>query len=166
MPGVYGIDCSIKTMEAIYGVDINYYVRINFSTVISLVETIGYIEVDNPVAFTDKGYDFHLGKLRLNAPMTLLYARQRHAFEDSDIQRGANQQQVIKGVINRLTEPMMITKIESIISVVSRLVDTNVSGEDLMALIRKQIQSNKDWDRKFIYDYRNRRYEGHVQHGV
>ncbi|OGS55064.1 MAG: hypothetical protein A2Y20_01270 [Firmicutes bacterium GWF2_51_9] len=82
----------------------------------------------------------------MNSAEALTFSRERHAFESGDIQRGLNQQEVIKGIINKLLTPSTFTKIEGIIKAVGNSVDTNITTDDLSKLIKKQINNNKAWD--------------------
>ena len=56
--GVYGIDVSIGTLEDLYDIEIDYYVRVNFDSLIKMVDALGGINVDSEYAFKSGGYSF------------------------------------------------------------------------------------------------------------
>jgi LCP family protein required for cell wall assembly len=143
--GVYGMDCAIKTMQNLLDVKINYYAEVNFETVTKLVEVIKPVPVISEFAFDYQGCKFLKGLNQLNGVCALVFARERHAFTSGDQQRIKNQQEVMKGIFKRILQPMMLTKIESIIRSVEGTVKTNMTGDDIFALVRKQILNNRDW---------------------
>jgi len=145
--GIYGVNCTVKTIEELLGIRVNYYVRVNFTSLIKIVNVIGNIDVYSKYAFTtEDGTHFNSGMNSLNATETLTFARARHQFESGDIQRGLNQQEVIKGLISKLTSPASFTKIDGIISATSKSIDTNMPIEDVSILIKKQLGNNQPWE--------------------
>lgn len=145
--GIYGVNCTVKTIENLLGIDINYYVRVNFTSLTKLIDVIGNINVYSKYSFTtEDGTHFNSGMNSLNSAEALTFSRERHAFESGDIQRGLNQQEVIKGIFNKLITPSTFAKIEGIIKAVGKSIDTNVTTDDLSKLIKKQIDNNKAWD--------------------
>jgi len=143
--GMFGISCSISTVENLLGIKVNYYARANFSTVVSVVGTLGGVTVNNEYDFNSYNIHFAKGLITLNQQSALAFARERHAFALGDVQRGKNQQELIKGIINKVTEPATLTKIEGIISDVAYSVDTNMTSKEVLSLVRMQIQNNKAW---------------------
>jgi len=150
--GVYGVDCTVKTVENLFDIKINYYVKVNFTAFLNIVKVLGKIDVYSKYAFTTtkyvsyiKHYTFKEGMNTMNAEQALFFARERHAFVESDIQRGLNQQEVIKGIINKIIEPATLLKIESLVSVASKSVVTNMPIESVMNLVQNQISNNTPW---------------------
>jgi LCP family protein required for cell wall assembly len=144
--GIYGITCTVKTIENLVGIDINYYVRINFTSFLNIIDVIGKIDVYSKYTFTtDGGYSYKEGMNLLNAEWALQFARERHSFASGDIQRGLNQQEVIKAVFNKLIQPSSLLKIEGIIKSTGKSVDTNLSTKDISLLVKKQIENYKPW---------------------
>ena len=144
--GNFGINCTVKTIEKLMGIDINYYIRVNFSYVIKIINVIGDIQVYSKYAFSTIGYHFTTGMNTLNADETLAFSRERHSFASGDIQRGLNQQEVIKGMINKLVQPASLLKFDAIVNATSKSVETNLSVSDFSTLIRNQIANNKPWE--------------------
>jgi len=144
--GMFGISCSISTVENLLGIKVNYYARANFTTVVSVVGTLGGVTVYSEYAFDSYYMHFNKGMIKLNQQSALAFARERHAFASGDEQRGKNQQELIKGMFAKLTSLSTLTKIDGIISATSKSIDTNMSTNELSKLIKKQLDSNKPWE--------------------
>jgi polyisoprenyl-teichoic acid--peptidoglycan teichoic acid transferase len=145
--GIYGINCTVQTIENFVDIDINYYVRMNFTSFIKIIDVIGDIDVYSHYNFTDMTgvYNFKKGINKLGAEEALIFARERKAFEGGDVQRGLNQQEVIKAVIKKLISPNTLTKIDRIVSSVAKSIDTNLDPADMQKLIALQIDKGIDW---------------------
>lgn len=140
-----GVNCIIGTLEKVFNIDIDYYLQMNFSSFKNIVKALGTITVNNAQAFTEdvsgKNYRYEKGIIELDSERALYFARQRHGFLMGDLQRVKNQQEVIKGIIAKMTELSTLTKIESIVSAVQGSIDTNMLPAEVMALARTQIQN-------------------------
>ncbi len=144
--GIYGVNCTVKTIENFLDIDINYYVRLNFTSFIKIIDVIGNIDVYSKYAFTtENGYIYKSGMNTLNSQKALTFARERHAFEEGDVQRGLNQQEVIKAVIRKLISPSTITKIDKIVNSIAKSIDTNMDSESVQKLIALQLDKGIDW---------------------
>lgn len=86
------MNCTIASVENFFGIDINYYARVNFSSLEKIVNALGQITADNPRAFTAvNGMHFDKGRVTLNGVQALAFARERYAFTDGDFERGRDQ---------------------------------------------------------------------------
>ena len=146
--GVYGIDVSIGTLEDLYDIEIDYYVRVNFDSLIKMVDALGGINVDSEYAFKSGGYSFKKGINQLNGAQALAFSRERYAFASGDNQRGKNQMAVIKGMIEKAMSPAIITNYSKIMDGLSESFETNMSPNDMTSLIRMQIDDMSPWDIK------------------
>lgn len=146
--GIYGIDCTVETVENYFDVDINYYMRVNFSSVVDIVNALGGITVDNPVAFTasDGTYSYPAGQVEMDGEMALRFARERYNLSGGDRDRGKNQMRVITGIINKAISPAIITRYTSILDAVSGSFQTNMSNSEMTSLIKMQIDDMSGWD--------------------
>ena len=144
--GVYGIDKSVGTLEDLYGVPIDYYLRINFDTVINLVDLVGGIDVDSDYSFSAGGYSFHQGVNHLGGTQALAFSRERHAFAGGDRVRGENQERVIEALIKRMSEPSQLVRFSSILSTMSTGLQTSMPTEKMMALVNQQLSSGRSWN--------------------
>ena len=140
-----GVNCIIGTLEDTFNVKIDYYLQMNFSSFKGIIKALGSIQVNNAQAFTEDisglKYHYEQGIIELDSQRAIYFARQRHGFLLGDLQRVKNQQEVIKGIINKITDISTLTKIESIVSAVQGTIDTNMLPEEIMALARMQIQN-------------------------
>lgn len=148
--GVYGIQSSILSLEDFMDVDINYYTRVNFSSLISLVDELGGITIDNPHAFqtNDGTYHFPEGLITLTGDSALSYVRERYNLPDGDFSRGENQQRVLEALIRKALSPEIIKNYASILNVLSDSVVTNISPQQIMKLATYQISENPSWEIK------------------
>lgn len=148
--GIYGIDASMRTLGELYETDINYYARLNFTSLIDIVDTLGGIDVYSELAFTtskDSEYimDVQEGYNHFNGKETLAFCRERHNLPDGDNQRGKNQQAVITAMLKKCLSPTMLLKANTIMEQVSKDVETNMTQEQINALIKYQLNSNATW---------------------
>ena len=148
--GIYGVDVSVDTLEAIYGIDIDFYARINFTSMIDIVDILGGIDVDSDVAFTTGNeagtvVEITEGINHLDGEQALAFCRERKAFLDGDNQRGRDQQKAITAIIQKMISPTMIVKASSILDSVASNVDTNMQLNQVKALIKQQLKDSADW---------------------
>ena len=148
--GTYGIDVSMETLGALYETDINYYVRLNFSSLIEIVDILGGVDVYSEYAFTtgwESGYEMEVqqGINHFDGKQALAFSRERHALEGGDNQRGKNQQAVITAMLKKVLSPTMLLKANSIINQVSQDVETNISQGQLNSLVKSQLKSGAKW---------------------
>ncbi len=145
--GIYGINCTVQTIEKFLDIDINYYVRLNFTSFINIVDAMSGVRIYNEMAFVSHdGITFEKGNLDLDGTQAYHYVRERKAFEGGDGQRIQNQQKVLTAMIKKMLSPVMLTKIERIIGIVSKNIDTNISSTEISKLIKLQIEKGIDWE--------------------
>jgi LCP family protein required for cell wall assembly len=144
--GLYGVDMSVNTIEDLYGIDIKYNVRINFSSLESMVNTLGGVDVDSAYNFSAGGYTFNQGVNHLDGKQALAFSRERHSFEGGDRTRGENQMQVIKAIISKISSPATILKYQQILGSLQGTFQTNMSTDDLTTLVRNQIDTLSKWN--------------------
>ena len=139
--GIYGIDMSRQTLGDLYGVEIPYYVRLNFTSLVKMVDVVGDITVNSDYAF----HSFQAGKNTLDSKRTLEFARERYSFSDGDRQRGRNQQKVIEAIVAKMSEPRNLTRYNAILSTLQSSLQTNMSQEAIASLIKMQLNDFKGW---------------------
>ena len=150
--GIFGVDCTIETMENYLDIDLNYYVRVNFSSVVNIVDALGGITVNSPYAFTTLHgkYEIKQGENQLNGEETLGFVRERYSFADGDRERSRNQMRVMEAMIDKALSPQIITNYANILSAVSDSFQTNMSTEEMTSLIKQQLNDMSSWDIKQI----------------
>lgn len=143
--GLYGIDRSEKTLEDLYGIDINYNVKINFTSLEKIVNTVGGIEVESEYNFSSGGYTFVQGMNQLDGKQALAFSRERYSFDAGDRTRGQNQMRVLTALINKISQPSVIVKYQDILGSLNGVFQTNMSTQDITGLIRGQLDSMAKW---------------------
>ena len=148
--GLYGIDMSIETIEDILDEKIDYYVRVNFTTLISLVDAIGGIDIYSDTefrAYTNRSCYYKVGTIHLGGDCALAYARERMAYIDGDRHRVKNQQDVISAIIKKaLSSRTLITKYTNILESMGNSFQTNMPTQNIYDLINKQLDSMPNWN--------------------
>ena len=139
--GIYGINTVVQTIEDLFGIDINYYIRVNFTTVESLVNTIGPIEIYSDKAMSLDGCKYVVGTNTVNGKCALRFARERHSYVEGDNHRIKNQQEVIKGIFNKLSKSaMVVTDYTSILDSLDGKFATNMDMKDITAFIKYELE--------------------------
>lgn len=146
--GVWGVDETINTVEDWLDTDIDYYIRVDFSMLIDIVEAIDGIDVYSDYTFKSSLRDYHYKKgwNHLGGWKALYFARERHAFEDEDQQRILNQQKVMKACIRKVTSSKtLLTHYADLLDVVKDEMETDMSSEEMAALVRMQLNDMSKW---------------------
>lgn len=148
--GIYGIDKSIKTLEEFYNVDIDHYLRVNFNTLIKVVDVIGGIDIYSDKAFTahtNRSVKVKKGWNSFNGTEALAYSRERYAYVTGDHHRGANQQQVITAIIEKVSKSeVLISKYNSILNALDGSFQTDMSTSMITSFIKYQLDKMPEWD--------------------
>ena len=145
--GLYGVDTSIKTLENLLDTPINYYIKVNFSSVIDIIDAIGGINVYSDYSFTSiDNYNYTEGYNKLNGEEALSFARERKAFIEGDRQRVRNQQIVFKAIFDKCTSKEIITKYNKLLDSLMGSFVTNMKTSRITSLVRNQLNNNKSWN--------------------
>jgi LCP family protein required for cell wall assembly len=148
--GIYGIDMSEQTMEDLYGAPIDYYMRVNFASLTSIVDTLGGVDVYSDYAFNAGGYSFTVGNQHVNGKQALAFSRERHAFKDGDQQRGKDQQRVIEAIIRKLSTPETLVNYQKVLASLNGTFQTNASTADITTLMSQQLDDPRKWQTESI----------------
>ena len=150
--GNSGVQYSMKALSDLYGIDIDYYFKINFTGCVKLVDALGGITINSSVEFTngweasENTYHFVVGPNECDGEKTLAFVRERKAFSDGDMQRGKNQQAAITGMIDKATSPAILASYTSVLDAVSNMMITNMPTETITGLIKSQIADSTPWN--------------------
>lgn len=150
--GIYGADTTKDTLENLLDIDINYIFRVNFSSMIDIVDALGGIDIDVAEGmavsrfYSDSTLEgVHEGQNHLNGKRALAYSRERKAYLDGDVQRARNQQQVLQAMFKKASSPEIITKYSNILKAVSKAFDTNMTTKEITSFIKYQLQASPSW---------------------
>ena len=144
--GIYGVDVSIGTLEMLYGIDIDYYFRVNFAGFEKIVDSLGGITVNSDYAFSTSKGNFQKGENYLNGEQALSFARERKSFSEGDRQRGKNQMAVIKAVINKAMSPAILNNYSGLMESVSGSFETSMPYDVIAELVRDMLDKGGSWN--------------------
>ena len=151
--GIYGVGCSLSAVEDLLGIDMNYYVKVNYSTVEKVVDSIGGIDVKSDYEFDTHGmkahYHFKKGKNHLDGKHALAFARERKSFPDGDIQRNRNQAKVMAAMLKKASSSRTILmNATSILNNTKDYMRINMTEKEIKTLIKHQIAMTPKWSIK------------------
>ena len=141
--GIYGVETSEQTLENLYGIKIDYYARINFTSFLKLIDQLGGVTVHNDQAFTSLHgkFDFPVGDIQMNSEQALGFVRERYSLDGGDNDRGKNQEKVISAIVNKLASLNTVSNFTSIVNNLQDSVQTNMSLDTINALANTQLDS-------------------------
>ena len=144
--GNYGIDTSIATIEDLLGIQINYYFKVNFSSLVNIIDALGGVEVYSEYYFQSyNGYNFSKGYNSVDGKAGLSFVRERKTFAEGDNQRGKNQQAMIEAIFRKCTSPSIITKYNSLLNSLKDSMITNMPMKSITKLAKMQLKDNASW---------------------
>lgn len=148
--GKYGIDVSMDTLEMLYGINLDYYFKVNFSGFEGIIDALGGIEVDSKYEFSSKISDhpihYNKGINHLNGEEALYYVRERYSFPNGDFQRGIHQMQVIQAVMDKVLSPTILVRYASMMDAMADCFRTSVPSDLIAALVRDQLGNGGNWN--------------------
>lgn len=139
--GIYGVETSEQTLEDLYGIKIDYYARINFTSFLKLIDQLGGVTVHNDQAFTQGKFDFPVGDIQMNSEQALGFVRERYNLDGGDNDRGKNQEKVISAILNKLASLKSVSNFTSIVNNLQDSVQTNMSLNTINDLANTQLDS-------------------------
>lgn len=142
--GLAGVENSVKTLENFLGIDINYYARVNFTSLIQMVDALGGIEVYSDQDIPKLG--IHEGINDMDGKKALSFSRERYSYKNGDNHRVQNQQKVLEAMINKMMSPAIITNYSSILDHIDGCFETNMTSDEITSLIKMQLSDMSSWD--------------------
>ena len=144
--GTYGVDTSIKTLEDLLGIKLDYYFKVNFSSLENIVNALDGVDVYSEYDFQSwNGYNFTKGYNHVEGKAALAFARERHTFTDGDNQRGKNQQALIEAIFRKCTSSSIITKYNSLLDSLQDSMITDMPMKSMTSLAKMQLRDNASW---------------------
>lgn len=143
--GLAGIENTVKTVENFMGIDINYYARVNFTSLIKMVDALGGVEVDSIESFSTGEYSFKKGINKVNGNQALAFSRERYHVTGGDNGRVANQQRVMTAMLKKMMSPAIITNYSSVLKSIEGSFETNMGASDITDLLQMQISDMASW---------------------
>lgn len=144
--GIYGVEESVKTLEDLMDIKINYYVKVNFSSLIKVVDSLGGVNVYSKYDFVSlDGYKYKAGYNTVDGARALSFVRERKAFNAGDRVRIENQAAMIEAMINKAISPTIITKYNNILKTLGNSFITNMNMDSITEFIKMQIDDMPSW---------------------
>ncbi len=151
--GIYGVDCSMNTLEKLYDIDIDYYVRVNFTSLKKIVDLLGGVEVYSDSDFiSDWGphgagthYKFKKGYNKVNGKKALAFCRERHHFANGDYQRGRNHQHMIEAILNKVMSPSILRNFSKLLKESKHMFQTSMSKDRIVSICKMQLNDMAKW---------------------
>ncbi|MDH6366429.1 MULTISPECIES: LCP family protein [unclassified Breznakia] len=153
--GNHGVENIMDSIAAISGFEIDFYVQVNFTSVVEIVDAMGGVEVDVAMDFTEQNSQrsFEDGDLivlkkglqTLNGEQALAYARNRHDQPEGDVGRTRAQQDIIKAMISKLTTAQGVTAVPSLMETATKYIETDMSYEQLSDFVNYEIEHLEPW---------------------
>ena len=153
--GIYGVDASMATLGQLCDTTIDFYARVNFTSLVEMVDALGGVDVYSEQMFTtseDTGLVMNVvqGENHFNGQQALAFSRERMNVDGGDFQRGKNQQAVITAMIKKAVSPAILVGANGILNSVSGNVDTNMSQDQIQTLIKTQLSDGGAWNIKSV----------------
>jgi len=146
--GIYGIDMSVKTIEELLDIEINYYLRVNYAALVNLVDALGGVDVYSKYSFKSAGPGFYFkkGYNHVTGIQALHFVRTRKAFADGDRVRGENQQAMIGAIIKKAVSPSILIKYSDILNSLKGSFVTNMGTDKITDLVKMQLDDMNSWE--------------------
>lgn len=148
-----GINSSLATMQDLYDIEIPFYVRVNFNSVIKVVDAIGGINIYNDQNYTVYSYVDNVCSYKpgwnnnVKGKCALLFARERHAYKSGDKHRGENQEQVIQRIIEKVSSStVLLNKYSDLLKSLNNSFETNFDQDKMTSLVKMQLNDMAKWN--------------------
>ena len=154
--GIYGVDRSVATLSELYDVPIEFYARVNFTSMITMVDALGGVDVYSNQSFLSRQHKklpritVEKGMNHFNGEEALVFARERYNIKGGDFQRGKNQQELIKSMMQKLMSPAILTGAMELLGTISENVDTNMTTAQIQELVKDQLDKGEKWSLKMV----------------
>lgn len=150
-----GVENTMNAIEQVVGFDINFFVKVNFTSVVEMVDALGGVTVDVPVAFCEQNSErsfaeedlqcLEVGEQHVDGEEALAFARHRKSEGVGDIGRTHAQQKVIMAMIQKVLTPSGATKVPELLDIIPKYVVTNISNEQLNNFISYELENMAPW---------------------
>ena len=144
--GIYGVEASAAALEGLYGVTVDYWVKMNFTGFVELIDALGGVEVYSDQAFTVEPIrTYQQGYNQLTGLEALAFARERYSFPDGDYQRAKNQMEVIRAVVEKCSSFALVQNFRPVLEAAGEHLETNMPKEHLYGLAALQLGDPGPW---------------------
>lgn len=148
--GNHGIENLVTGLENTIGFDIDFYAKVNFTSLLEFVDALGGVEVNVPYTFTEQNSKRELNTIHiekglqtLDGEEALAFARHRYSAGVGDIGRTKAQQMVLTAIIKKaLISP---TKIPTLLDIAPKYMVTNITSKQIENFLSYQLDNMGSW---------------------
>ena len=146
--GLYGPQCSMDTLSQLFGVDVDYYAKVNFTTLRDMVDALGGVDLDSVYEFTTISGEYFVQGMNygVDGSSALACDIERYNLPSGYNDRVMNQQIVMKAIINKCLSPAILTGYMGIMDSLSDSFETSLSQQQISSLVRMQLNDGDGWD--------------------
>lgn len=146
--GNYGTAETINTIQDLLDMEINYFVRTNFSGMTNIVDALGGITVESDEEFDTLHGNYHIvkGLNEMDGDKALCFVRERKRLKAGDFARGRNQQKVLSAMIDKALSPKIITNFDRILTALEGTFETDMTSDEIRSLLNMQLDDMADWN--------------------
>lgn len=149
--GIYGINMSVQTIEDLLNIDIDYYVRVNFDTLVNVIDSIGGIDVYSDTTFSGWGQSYVQGYNHMDGKKALVFCRLRKMLAGGDRDRGRHQQAVITAIVEKVTSSkVLLSSYGDILSSLSSSFQSDIDDSLIKDFVKEQLKNMSSWEIKSI----------------
>lgn len=145
--GNYGVDYSVATLEQLYGINIDFFIRVNFTSMETIVDLLDGVDVYSHYNFTSRfhGYRFYKGINHMNGSQALAFARERKTVTGGDVTRGKHHLELVKGIFAKATSTSVLVNYQSLLAEIQDNFQTNMSMNQIADLVSMQLKDGAQW---------------------
>lgn len=144
---------AIKSVEKLLGIHIDHYVTLDFHSLPKIVDSVGGITIDSPLAFSYDGSSFTKGKQVITGKQSLSYARMRYEDPKGDYGRQKRQRQVIMAIVKKALSLSSLPNIQKLLNSISDSMSTDLSFDDIMTLMQSYRNASKKMNSDYLHGH-------------
>ncbi|SFH62865.1 cell envelope-related function transcriptional attenuator common domain-containing protein [Pisciglobus halotolerans] len=148
---------TIETVENLLDLPVHYYATFNFDAFLDIIDALGGIEMDVPVAISEQNsegkmhqIELQKGYQTLNGEEALALARTRKI--DNDVKRGERQQEIIQAIVKKALSVGSVTKLADVIEVIGSNMRTDMHFNDMLGVAQSGLTGAYTFH-SYIFDW-------------
>lgn len=141
-----GLMMSMESVENLLDIPIDYTIQVNMEGFQDIIDAVGGITVDSPIAFED----FSVGEQKINGEQALRYVKMRKQDPDGDFGRQDRQKQVIESLLAETASASSLVNYKKIFDAVGDNVKTSISFGDMMKVQKNYRDAIKSIDQIYF----------------
>lgn len=147
-----GIELTLQSLRNFLGLDIDYYVQVNYQALVNIVDAIGGVDYEVPEGVNIKKWTLNIkpGMHHFNGTDTMWYLRTRHIYNNGDIGRVHAQQDFVKAMVDQAVKKSNEMNLMTVISSYIKYVKTNLPMSAIVNLVKSIPNFSSDKVETFI----------------